>query len=89
MNNKDKIKITLISLLFIAVILFLLFLSFFGGYSVFLSMLLGLSTHTLNTVTCIIGIFIIQIIGVCAWRVIKMAFYKYREKTGFKIEKRK
>lgn len=51
-------------------------------------MLLGLSTHTLNAVTCIIGIFIIQIIGVCAWRVIKMAFINIK-KNWFQNRKRK
>lgn len=89
MNSKDKFKITLISLLCIISILFLLFLSFFAAYSVFLSMLLALSTHTFNIVALVIGIFIIQVIGICTWHVIKMIFYKYKEKTGFKIEKSK
>lgn len=89
MNNKDKFKITLLSVLFIISILFLLFLSFFGGYSVFLSMLMALSTHTLNAVTCVLGIFLIQIMGICTWHVIKKSFHKYKEKTGFKIEKSK
>lgn len=85
--ERRKLMITVYTVLCLITMLLLLILSFFAAYTVFLSMIIALATHTLNTVVCIIGVFLIQGIGVLTWWIIKKLYRLYCSKTGFKIKR--
>lgn len=85
--ERRKLMITVYTVLCLITILVLLISSFFAAYTVFLSMIIALATHTLNTVVCIIGVFLIQGIGVLTWWIMKKLYRLYCSKTGFKIKR--
>ncbi len=87
MSNKNKFKIGVTTIFYLVIILILIVLSFFAGYTVFLSMLLALASKTFNTTVCVLGVFLIQCIGVLTLWTFKKIYKMYCNKTGFKIEK--
>ncbi|MBI5973903.1 hypothetical protein [Staphylococcus caledonicus] len=87
MTSKEKFKIAMFTLLSLIIIVLLLIISFFAAYTVFLSMLIALSTNTLNTAVCILGVFLMQVIGIFTWWLIKRLYRVYCNKTGFNIKK--
>lgn len=87
MSSKEKLKIATHTVLFVIAMLVLFTLSFFAGYTVFLSILIALATNTLNTIVCIIGIFLVQGIGILTLWCVKKLYSFYCFKTGFKIER--
>ncbi len=87
MRTKNKLKIGVVTLFYLIAILALLILSFFAGYTVFLSMLLSLASNTFNTTVCILGVFLIQSIGILTLWILKKVHKIYSNKTGFKVKK--
>lgn len=89
MNKVSKFKILLITTLFLAILLLILIGSFFTGYTVLISMIASLFSKTLSLPAVIIGIFLIEIIGIFTFWVVKKSFGLYKRKTGMKIIRNK
>lgn len=87
MDRRRKFEIAMYTVLGLVAMILLLVLSFFAAYTVFLSMLIALATHMLNTTVCILGVFLIQGIGILTWWITKKLYSLYCSKTGFRIER--
>lgn len=70
-------------ILTIIAIAFILFLSFFASYSVFVALITLGYANVLNEWSAIVGMFVIQIIGVMTWYVIKLGIKFYQKKVGY------
>ncbi|MCQ9903148.1 hypothetical protein ACY2DA_13465 [Staphylococcus simulans] len=89
MGKVSKIKIFVITLIFILLLLTLLVISFFAGYTVFISMIASLVSKTLSLPAVVVGIFLIQLLGLLTMWSIKKLINLYKDKTGMKIIRNK
>lgn len=75
-------NIAWIALVIVSIVIILI-CSFFASYSVFVSLITLGYANMLNEVSAILGMFLIQIIGVITWKTIKSAIKFLQNKVGY------